>query len=152
MTKDRKRLGTHLEELPVKLADGELLERAKRVGDVHQELQHHIAEADGVKRNLKHKEAELTSVVDGLLEVLRTGHEPREVKVEAWADYKRERFQEIRTDTGAIINERALRPEERQGEFDLEAWGAELHQRALAQAREDVARRRAGDVDREEEP
>ncbi len=145
MTKDKKQLGKFFQELPVKLKDGELLERAKKAGDIHQELQRHIAEADVVKRRLRQKEAELTEAMDALLDILKTGEERREVEVEAWANFRTGRFQEVRTDTLDVISERELRPEERQGEFDLEGWQEELHQRA-ARAREEAARARAGDV------
>lgn len=145
---DKKKLGTHTEMLQVKLLEGELLERAKKVGDVHEELQQHVADADAAKRKLKDKEADLTQEVDRLLHILRTGHEPREVKVEAWANFATERMQEIRMDTMKVINERPLEEHERQGEFDLLGWQDALHKR-VERERVDFAKKRAGDKDDE---
>jgi hypothetical protein len=146
---ERKKLGTYLEMLPVKLNDEEVLDRAKKASSVHDELARHLLEAASFKNKLKAKEGELQEDFERLMHAVGTGTEPREVEVEAWADYSKERFFEVRVDTGKTISERPLREEERQGEFDLESWQQELHLRVV-RTQEDIAKRRAGDVDKEE--
>lgn len=153
MAKDptRRKLGEHLELLPVKLTDSELLDRAKKMGHVHNELERHLSEVDELKKEFKSKETKLEEERQLLAHVLFTGAEPREIKVEAWADFSMNRFLEIRSDTGEVIHKRPLRPEEKQGDFsdfDEEDWAKQLHLR-LVEA-EEAARRRAGDVEKED--
>jgi hypothetical protein len=141
---DRKRLASHKEMLPVKLTDSEHLDRAKKWAKACEELALQLAEADEVKKELKAKEAHLEEVQRRLQHVVGAGAEPREVLVEAWADFATNKFEEVRTDTGQVINRRALEAHERQGAFDPGEWGEQLHLRLLRE-REDVAKKRAGE-------
>lgn len=155
MAKDttRRRLAEHLEFLPVKLNEAELLERAKKIGRVHNELEQHKLQSDDVKKKIREKEQELEQERQLLAHILFTGAEPRKTTVEAWANFAANRFEEIRTDTGELINRRPLRPDEKQEnfEFDEESWAKQLHLR-LVQQTEDAAKKRAGDVEKDDEP
>lgn len=126
-------LGRGLEMLPVKLEDPELLLRAKRIGEVHQELRVHQAEAEQVKKELRKAEAELELEREKLAHMLLTGAEQRSVKVEAWADFERDVFFVIRLDTREVVEERKLKPEERQGDFEDGFWQTELHELLVEQ-------------------
>jgi hypothetical protein len=90
--------------LPVKLTDSEHLDRAKKWAKACEELALHVAEADEVKKALKAKEALLDEVQRRLMHVVGAGAEPREVLVEAWADFATNKFEEVRSDTGDVIN------------------------------------------------
>lgn len=155
MAKDttRRRLGEHLELLPVKLTDEEWLDRAKKAAAVREQLQQHLLETSAIKQRLKAKEEELNEQFAGLMHNVGAGTEPREVKVEAWANFATNTFEELRTDTEQVINKRRLRAEERQGEFDAALWGEQLHLRLVQEMkeREDIAKKRAGDVEKDED-
>lgn len=136
--KNRQKLGQSRTKLPVPLTDPELLDRAKRIGEVFNELHRHLVDADDVKKELKKKENELELERIKLAHMLHTGAENREVVVEAWADFSTGTFTEVRKDTGEVITKRDLEPEERQGQFDAEEWGESLFSRLEPQlARDD---------------
>lgn len=144
MSKDKRKLGEHQEMLPVRLTESELMDRARKMGRVHNELEAHQAKAALVRQKLKVESEELEEERGRLAQCLVMGTEPRATKVEAWANYVANRFEEIRSDTGEVINKRPLKPEDKQGEFDLDGWYAERTRRAK-QDQEDAAKRRAGD-------
>lgn len=128
-----------MEMLPVKLEDDELLTRAKRIGEVHEELRIHEERAAEVKRELSKAQLALEAEREKLAAMLFSGKEPRAVKVEAWADFDANEYYQVRKDTGETYERRRLAPEERQGEFDLEGW-KENHTEAVV--RELAAARR----------
>lgn len=149
----RKKLAQHNQMLPVKLSKEELLERAQKVGKVHEELGEHRMKADAMKKGLREKEAALESEQGRLSHILLVSAEPRPVLVQAWADFERNTFEEIRDDTKEVIFKRKLEMHERQKEFedfDKGHWHEQLKLRLL-KAEEDIAKKRAGDVDTDDD-
>lgn len=127
-----------------------MLEAGKRAGKVHAELETAELELELARRKAKERLQDLKEERSRLGDILFSGYEPREVLVEAWADFSNGQMLEVRKDTEEVITQRPLREDERQGEFDLELWRADLHKR-VKNEREATARRRAGDADGEEE-
>lgn len=139
---DRKRLGQHEEMLPVVLSDKELLAMGRRIGELHQEMALLASAFDLQKMTHKEKVAVLEEEKNLLVQALLTGKEPRPVAVEAWAEFTDGLFRAIRSDTKEVIQQRPLRPSERQGELS-DDWTESLF------TKPDVAKARAGDVEAE---
>jgi hypothetical protein len=112
-------LNEYIEELPVPLTQEEIVARATSLTRLEDEER----KSSGVFEHAKalHK-AEVERIAEErrkLLQAIREKREPRPVKVEGWAHYDVARYREIRSDTGELVNERALLPSEYQESLDL---------------------------------
>jgi hypothetical protein len=101
-------------ELPVRLTNGEKLQR----GNLAAELAHesHVLEEKRKLQNaaLKAQIDALQEQMADLFDQLRTGEQVREVEVEQKKDFELGVERIIRLDTGEVVSERALGPEEMQ--------------------------------------
>jgi hypothetical protein len=101
-------------ELPVRLTNGEKLQR----GNLAAELAHesHVLEEKRKLQNaaLKAQIDALQEQMADLFDQLRTGEQVREVEVEQKKDFELGMERIIRLDTGEVVSERALGPEEMQ--------------------------------------
>lgn len=112
------------ELLPVKLTDDELLAygcELAREERVLAELQERRKE---VTQNIRAEMGEHQARIRKLSRFVESGEEPREVECEELWDYRQGKLVVTRLDTGVVVTERPLTPEERQGDL-LPASGAE---------------------------
>lgn len=110
---------TEVRELPVPLTPDELAERAQWLADCHTQLAEHEERAKSLKQELtKAKQAIVTrrAVLSG---VVKRREEVREVRVALQTDMTDRKYLEVREDTGEVIAERPLRPEEMQRKLRL---------------------------------
>lgn len=114
-------LRTKTEELPTKLDDTELIERARELARCASEISIEKEHSQQVKAALKERIAALEAKRGRLSSIVSSGHEPRMTLVECWARYDSNQYEEIRTDTGLVLpgSKRALAPSERQAELNL---------------------------------
>lgn len=114
-------LSEHIEPLPVQLSKDELLARGTSLVRLRDEERKHGLEFEQAKH--KHKEAQgrIDEERERLEQAIRDHREPRPVKVQSWARYDQGRMESIRTDTGELIDERALLAAEMQEELELDA-------------------------------
>jgi hypothetical protein len=119
-----KMLSEHVEALPVSLTQEELLSRATSLVRLRDEER--TAEAEFEKHKTAHKErvASIAEVREQLEQAIRERREPRPVRVIATAHYDIGRLREVRDDTGELLNERPLTPDEMQEELPLHAGEA----------------------------
>jgi len=103
------------QELPVKLTTQEQADRGQELA----QLGVLIEEREANRREVM---AELKGEIDGLkaeASKLRTsvadGEEPRPVVVEKWGNHTANLIRYVRTDTGDVVEERAMEADERQG-------------------------------------
>lgn len=102
------------EKLLVKLSDQEVYERGRRLAELHQTLDEHIAHEAEVKEELKHAKARIEREMRECAEAVRNGHELRTVSVVAEPDYRTGIVTERRADSLEVIRRRPIRDEERQ--------------------------------------
>jgi len=96
-----------MESLPVRLTEDEKLDRGSKLAQAEQELRLHHEEAEKVKKKLKANESEIVSRMAFYAEVVRSGQEPRSVKVGVFRHPKRDGWvQDVRDDTGEVVRER----------------------------------------------
>lgn len=116
-----KRVGEVVEELPVRLTPEEFESRARELAQCEIELRDEQEHADTVKKGLKEREGVILVKRSRLSGVVRTGKEPRPVRVERWIRYDEGIYEEVRLDTGEILpgSRRQLSPSERQVDLPL---------------------------------
>lgn len=110
---------TEVRELPVSLTADELADRAQQLADCHAQLTEHQEHAKVVKKELSRQQSEITVRRAVLSGVVKRREETRSVRVLVQTDMTARRYQEVREDTGEIIAERPLRPEEMQRTLGL---------------------------------
>ena len=108
-------VGKHIEDLPVPLTDQEIKERSKRQAQVEGELEQHSIHEQNVKAELKATRNRLEAERSKLAAQVRSESEIRPVVVEHIADFVTGIVSEARADTGVVLRQRELHPEERQG-------------------------------------
>ena len=100
--------------LPCKLSNEELLERGQQLGAVTQDIADEEARQVSIKQELKARLTELESQRMQLATQITRREEMREVEIVPERDYTLAKYYEIRQDTGEVVKERPLTPEERQ--------------------------------------
>jgi hypothetical protein len=115
--KDKKRelLETKSEDLLVELEEDEVNERARKLSVKVGELDRHNDETRRLQSDRAAQRKAIEGEIRKLSDAVREESELRPVIVEVWADFKRSVVEEVRQDTGKVVNERAMRPDERQG-------------------------------------
>jgi len=103
--------------VPVKLKQAEIAERARVLGQTLHRQRSHESELTAAKTDFKAKIDQCRDTIDKIAEVLRTGKDQREVRVEVRLDFKADKKRVVRVDTGEIISESKLPPEDRQTEI-----------------------------------
>lgn len=116
---DDKVLYEGVELLPVPLTRDELLDRGQQLAQVDAELRAHNEYAESVKKDLKSKESSYASETARLANIVRSKKEPRQVKTQSIARWEQNVVEVIRVDTGEVLRNRALEPNERQDILDL---------------------------------
>lgn len=111
--------------LPVDLTDDEMLARAAEWAESVDALEVVAAELAEAKAEAKEKTTKLESRIADLRRQVRTKRETRGVVCYDLTDYRRGCVETIRTDTGAVVSTRALRPDERQTSVLLRAGQAD---------------------------
>lgn len=108
--------------LGVKLTKDELLTRGKQLADIENRIAEEALRAEGVKRDLKAKEASLTAERSRLAGIVSNASENREIDCSGIADFERGVYFEIRMDTGEVLpnSQRRLTDDERQAALKLE--------------------------------
>jgi hypothetical protein len=101
-------------ELPVKLTDAEKIAKGEALARVLSDIQAEESRADMVKQALKSIMTALEAEQDRLLVIVQRGEELRVTKVQDEADDKALLVRRVRLDTGEIMTERAMTPEEKQ--------------------------------------
>ncbi len=111
-----RRLSVFTTELPVVLTAAEQIDFGKRLAQLEIDLRNEDEHADAVKKDLQQRKGLLLVKRSSLAGIVRSGKEPRPVMVEAWARYKEGVYEEVRTDTGEVLQQtrRRLMEEERQ--------------------------------------
>ena len=113
---------TEVRELPVKLQEHELLERAQSLADCHTQLAEHDEHAKEVRKDLSKNRGAIELRRAILSGVVKRKEENREVRVAMQTDLTARVFREVREvreDTGEVIADRPLRPEEMQRKLGL---------------------------------
>lgn len=110
---------TEVRELPVMLSPEELAERAQQLADCHTQLTEHQEHAKAVKKELSKAGQAITARRAVLSGVVKSKSETREVRVLIQSDMTERKYLEVRDDSGEIIAERPLRPEEMQRKLGL---------------------------------
>ncbi len=116
-TRDAEIVGRPVMLLPVELTEDELLDRGRRLAECEERARTHEAHAESVKRELKSKEAEITSERSRLAGIVRSRKEPRDVECVATRDFVAGKFFIRRTDTGEVVESRSLALHELQPEL-----------------------------------
>ena len=107
-------LKSYVRLMPCKLKDTELLRYGGELGEVIQDI---AAEEDnqlGLRQEMKARLAVLEARRTDLATKITRKEELRDVEIQTERDYTAGTYSEIRTDTGEVIKERPLTPEERQ--------------------------------------
>jgi hypothetical protein len=115
--KQKELIQTKTEDLLVELNEKEIDMRARDMAGKAGQLNRAREEKKLVVADHNSRIKKLEEAFDKLAETVREGRELRPIVVEVWADYKRGSITEIRQDTSEQINERAMHPEERQGDL-----------------------------------
>lgn len=110
---------TEVRELPVMLSPEELAERAQQLADCHTQLTEHQEHAKAVKKELSKAGQAITARRAVLSGVVKSKSETREVRVLIQSDMTERKYLEVRDDSGEIIAERPLRPEEMQRKLGI---------------------------------
>lgn len=110
---------TEVRDLPVKLQEHELLERAQSLADCHTQLAEHDDHAKEVRKELAKSRGAIELRRAILSGVVKRKEENREVRVAMQTDLTARVFREVREDTGEVIADRPLRPEEMQRKLGL---------------------------------
>lgn len=112
MSLDSKPIARRVEELQVKLNDGEIQERGEWLAQLEGELTSHALFEQQRKQELKAKRSELESKIAKLASNIRSKSEIREVEVLSFLD--KGEVLNVRQDTSEVISRRPPRDDERQ--------------------------------------
>lgn len=104
------------QQLKVKLRDYDLVVKARELAQVLEQLDEQGAHEALARAEWKQERARLEKRRSELAQVVREGHEVREIPVAIHADWQTMTAVEIRKDTGEVVNERALTAEERESQ------------------------------------
>jgi hypothetical protein len=108
--------------VPVAITEAEFVKRAAELAQIDPDLGALENRKKAVMKELEARKAELISTRSRLSQVVKSRTEPREVTVQGWANFKDGVYEEIRLDTGKVIegSTRPLNPEERQENLALD--------------------------------
>ncbi len=111
-----KKLREFTTELPVKLTPEEFIATSKALAQSEIDIRNEEEHAEAVKKDLKTREGLLLVRRSRLAGMVRSGEEQRPVLVEGWARFAEGVYEEIRTDTGEVLEQsrRRLSESERQ--------------------------------------
>jgi hypothetical protein len=101
-------------ELPVELTDTELLQRGKRAAIISKDIANKISALDTLKQSYKAQVKELESERERIEFEQREGVKQQLVRCERRFVYRTGEVQEVRLDTGEIMNVRPMNERERQ--------------------------------------
>lgn len=107
-------LRTETRPLPVKLTDGEILERSHRAAELLGEADRAQGVLDEYRKEQKQRIAELESEGRELLRSVERGEELRDIEIEVQADYELRAILFVRTDSSEVYFSRPLTPDEAQ--------------------------------------
>ena len=110
----RETRGTETRTLPCVLTDDELLARGDALARQHAAIKDEEAAQAGEKKRMKEALDELTGEQARLARIVRDKAEPRDVECRIVHDYATQAVQVVRTDTGEVIESRAMTDRERQ--------------------------------------
>jgi len=94
--------------LRCKLTDEEKMRYAEEMADAQQTVVDLKSDEASFKTTLKGKMTKAEGTISSRAELVRTGFEHRDVKVEEILDYETERFKATRLDTEEVIEERPM--------------------------------------------
>lgn len=106
-------ISTHTERLQVLLTEEEFTKRAKRVAQLHGDLQQHVSQTKSAEAVAAARKKEIEAVISQLAEQMRSGEEQRDVTVNVFLDAGE--ALEVRADTEEVLRRRPIRPDEKQG-------------------------------------
>lgn len=110
-------VGREYEKHPVKLSEVERLTFADKLASIEDELTSFEAEAEGVKKSLKAREATILAHRSELAGIVRSRSELRDVEITMVANYTAGTLSKVRKDTGETVASRRLTDGERQEGF-----------------------------------
>ena len=111
------------ESLKCILTDTEKQEFGSQMAEAVARINEAEAELKSFSAQIKSRVAADEALVTGCSEKIRSGYEFRRVECQETKDYENERVFTVRLDTGALVREREMKPEERQK--DLLAYKGE---------------------------
>ncbi|MFT3708027.1 MAG: hypothetical protein QM817_10260 [Archangium sp.] len=106
-------------ELPVVLSPEELADRAQQLADCHTQLEEHNERSKALRKELSKEKQVIVARRAMLSGVVKRKQETRDVRVAIQTDMTERKYLEVREDSGEIIAERPLRPEEMQRKLGL---------------------------------
>lgn len=117
--KSDKQIGDHIEDMPVKVTEDESAKYGRRLAQIEQEMTEHHVREDDLKKQLKATETRLEAERVQIAGIVRSGFEPRPVRVEHWARFEDGLYEEVRHDTGEVLSGRVRPLTERERQDDL---------------------------------
>jgi hypothetical protein len=100
--------------LPVEINDADRQELIRRLNDIEAEKKAATVELDEATKNLKAKLKALDASRERVIDAMRTGRETQSVTCEDRFDYSSGTVTTVRKDTGAVVETREMREDERQ--------------------------------------
>jgi phosphosulfolactate phosphohydrolase-like enzyme len=119
MAKDSKLLKEETQQLPVALSKEDMLAAGALLAGLEAEMDAAQEEFTTVKKGHRERMQKLLAERKVTARFLRERQAMRPVTVEVHADYRRNVATYVRTDTGEVLNERPLAPDERQEVIDF---------------------------------
>lgn len=112
-------LRSYKEHHSCKLTDLEKIQKGHDLARLLEDIKSEESHADMVKASLKSKLTALEAQRDNLGLIVGRGAEIREVEIQEQLDLKAQRVLKVRMDTGEVVGERTMTPEERQQQLKL---------------------------------
>jgi len=119
--KKRQPLQSYTKDLLCKLHAEEVADHAQRLAAIEEDLAAHHERAKSIKADLTAKQAALESERTSLARKVRTKEETRPVRVNVVADFELGKAVSERSDTGEVLEARALTDKERQTAMFMDA-------------------------------
>lgn len=113
-------MGTDTRNLPCKLTDGDILERADRIARIRAEMDDAESTLSTAKAAFKRAEEMLNGEFKLLVREIRSREEWRDVDCHEERDYHAMEVVVVRDDTGEIVERRRLTPGELQQKLKLD--------------------------------
>ena len=117
---NQQSLGQFKETLECVLHPAEVAEHAKRLAQIEDEYQAFIEKKKSINAELNAEKAKLEAERAKVARKVKTEREHREVSCTLTAHFDRNLVVSTRDDTGEVVRERALRPDERQQMLKLD--------------------------------
>lgn len=140
-----KLIGDHVEDVPCRITDAEKMKFGERLAQIEQELAEHSTREDELKRQLKATETRLEAERMQISGIVRSGMEPRPVRIEHWALFDSGIYQESREDTGEVLSGRVRPLSDRERQEPLLSFndGAMLSPEAAQAAAEKLVEKKS---------